>query len=103
MVPKTMNEDDIKTLFSKYGEIEELSILRGNDGNSKGSFPFPSFSSDFERSLSSHFIIILVSKGCAFLKFRERSHSQAAIEELNGKLKLPVALPLFPLFCQVHM
>lgn len=36
MLSKTMNEQEIKNMFSTYGVIEECSILRDSSGQSKG-------------------------------------------------------------------
>ncbi len=39
MLSKTMNEQDVRNMFSTFGVIEECSILRDNNGQSKG-MPF---------------------------------------------------------------
>ena len=36
MLSKKLNEDDLRVMFSPYGSIEELTILRNPDGGSKG-------------------------------------------------------------------
>jgi len=36
MVSKKCNENDIRLMFSPYGQIEECRILRGPDGLSRG-------------------------------------------------------------------
>ena len=36
MLGKTQNEDDLKSLFGDYGTIEECTILRDTNGQSKG-------------------------------------------------------------------
>lgn len=36
MVSKKCNENDIRVMFSPYGQIEECRILRGPDGLSRG-------------------------------------------------------------------
>jgi len=61
MIPRNVTENDLRELFSKYGEVDEITILRGQDGN---------------------------SKGCAFLRFQNRLQSQNAIENLNSKWRM---------------
>jgi CUG-BP- and ETR3-like factor len=39
MLNKQQTEDDIKHLFTPFGQVEELTILRDQNGNSKG-IPF---------------------------------------------------------------
>ncbi|EEY62171.1 CUG-BP- and ETR-3-like factor, putative [Phytophthora infestans T30-4] len=58
MIPKTADEAAIRDVFELFGSIEEVYILR-----------HPATGQ---------------SKGCAFLKFKERSSALAAIEEVNG-------------------
>lgn len=36
MISKQATEEDIQGMFNGFGEIEELSILKGSDGDSKG-------------------------------------------------------------------
>ena len=36
MLSKKINEDELRLMFSPYGSIEDLTILRTPDGNSKG-------------------------------------------------------------------
>jgi len=57
MLPKDYGETELRSLFSVYGEVEEVKLLRGtSDG----------------------------SKGCAFVKYRERQSALTAIAGLNG-------------------
>ncbi|KAL8028969.1 hypothetical protein ABFS82_14G194600 [Erythranthe guttata] len=61
MLPKNVSDDEVSTLFSDYGTIRDLQILRGSQ---------------------------LTSKGCAFLKFETKEQALEAIEALNGKHKM---------------
>ncbi|GFT79306.1 hypothetical protein NPIL_144781 [Nephila pilipes] len=36
MLNKKQKEDDVRKLFKPYGKVEECTILRGSDGQSKG-------------------------------------------------------------------
>lgn len=36
MLSKKVNEEDLRLMFSPYGSIEDLTILRNPDGTSKG-------------------------------------------------------------------
>ncbi|EFA85357.1 RNA-binding region RNP-1 domain-containing protein [Heterostelium album PN500] len=61
MLPRTYQEDDIKTLFADYGEVEDICLLRGNNNE---------------------------SKGCGFIRFQNRESCLSAISALNG-INLP--------------
>ncbi|XP_075044203.1 CUGBP Elav-like family member 1 isoform X8 [Mixophyes fleayi] len=56
MVSKKCNENDIRVMFSQFGQIEECRILRGPDG---------------------------LSRGCAFITFTTRSMAQTAIKAMH--------------------
>ncbi|KAK8467869.1 hypothetical protein PHAVU_007G166900 [Phaseolus vulgaris] len=58
MLPKNISEDEVSDLFSKYGKIKDLQILRGSQQT---------------------------SKGCAFLKYETKEQALAALEAINGK------------------
>ncbi|KAJ1435715.1 RNA-binding domain superfamily [Sesbania bispinosa] len=61
MLPKSVSEDEVSALFSKYGTIKDLQILRSPQQT---------------------------SKGCAFLKYETKEQALAALEEINGKHKM---------------
>ncbi|PNJ80728.1 LOW QUALITY PROTEIN: CELF4 isoform 14 [Pongo abelii] len=64
MLNKQQSEDDVRRLFEAFGNIEECTILRGPDGN---------------------------SKGCAFVKYSSHAEAQAAINALHGSQTMPVS------------
>uniref|UniRef100_A0A6Q2Z8Q1 RRM domain-containing protein n=1 Tax=Esox lucius TaxID=8010 RepID=A0A6Q2Z8Q1_ESOLU len=64
MLNKQQSEDDVRRLFESFGSIEECTILRGPDGN---------------------------SKGCAFVKYSSHAEAQAAISSLHGSQTMPGA------------
>ncbi|KAG9128730.1 hypothetical protein Leryth_021473 [Lithospermum erythrorhizon] len=61
MLPKNASESEVSQLFSQYGTITDLQILKGSQQT---------------------------SKGCAFLKFETKEQAVAAIEALSGKHKM---------------
>uniref|UniRef100_A0A672QVI0 CUGBP Elav-like family member 1 n=1 Tax=Sinocyclocheilus grahami TaxID=75366 RepID=A0A672QVI0_SINGR len=56
MISKKCNENDLRLMFSPYGQIEECRILRGPDG---------------------------LSRGCAFITFTARQMAQSAIKSMH--------------------
>ncbi|XP_026070913.1 LOW QUALITY PROTEIN: CUGBP Elav-like family member 1 [Carassius auratus] len=56
MISKKCNENDVRLMFSPYGQIEESRILRGPDG---------------------------LSRGCAFVTFTARQMAQSAIKSMH--------------------
>ena len=36
MLPRTVSDDELRQLFEQFGPLDEVSILRGTDGVSKG-------------------------------------------------------------------
>ncbi|KAL5712843.1 condensin subunit [Ranunculus cassubicifolius] len=61
MLPKNVSDAEVSALFSKYGTIKDLQILRGSQQT---------------------------SKGCAFLKYETKEQALAALEAINGKHKM---------------
>lgn len=61
MLPKNVTDAEVSALFSQYGTIKDLQILRGSQQT---------------------------SKGCAFLKYETKEQALSAIEALNGKHKM---------------
>lgn len=97
MLPKNVSEDEVSGLFSQYGTIKDLQILRGSQQTSKGSFRFVSawFSWSYERYHTFSWIftissICCSSSGCAFLKYETKDQAVAALEAINGKCKMEV-------------
>ncbi|AEE27573.1 RNA-binding protein BRN2 [Arabidopsis thaliana] len=58
MLPKNVSETEVQSLFSEYGTIKDLQILRGS---------------------------LQTSKGCLFLKYESKEQAVAAMEALNGR------------------
>ena len=57
MLSKSVQEEDVRSMFEEHGNVEEVTVLRDKDGN---------------------------SKGCAFIKFGTRQQAQAAINKMHG-------------------
>ncbi|KAG0600721.1 hypothetical protein M758_11G056200 [Ceratodon purpureus] len=61
MLPKGASKADVMAVFSPYGNVKELSVIKGSQPT---------------------------SKGCAFLKYETKEQAIAAIEALNGVHKM---------------
>lgn len=57
MLSKTADDEQVKRMFQRFGQIEELTVLKDKDG---------------------------YSRGCAFIKFASRQQAQSAINEMHG-------------------
>ena len=62
MISKLTTEEDLKKMFLSYGLIENITVLRYQDGQ---------------------------SKGCAFLKYRNKSMAQKAIKNVHHSQTMP--------------
>uniref|UniRef100_A0A1I8H0F0 RRM domain-containing protein n=1 Tax=Macrostomum lignano TaxID=282301 RepID=A0A1I8H0F0_9PLAT len=62
MLSKQQSEEDVRRLFEPYGQIEECTILRDQNG---------------------------ASKGCAFVKYGNHLEAQSAINNLHGSQTMP--------------
>jgi len=56
MLPKTFTEHDLSSMFSVFGDLKEIHIIRSQDGS---------------------------PKGCAFVKYFNKDAAAAAIAALN--------------------
>uniref|UniRef100_A0A8C7GXA9 Cugbp, Elav-like family member 1 n=1 Tax=Oncorhynchus kisutch TaxID=8019 RepID=A0A8C7GXA9_ONCKI len=65
MISKKCNENDIRLMFSPYGQIEECRILRGPDG---------------------------LSRGCAFITFTARQMAQSTIKSMHQSQTMEVSV-----------
>jgi len=63
MLSKKLNEEDLRVMFSPFGTIEELTVLKNPDGT---------------------------SKGCSFIKYANRLQAQNAIRKLHGSQTMEV-------------
>jgi CUG-BP- and ETR3-like factor len=64
-LPKTMNEDDLRAMFSEFGDVVEVAIIK-------------------ERKTGQ-------SKGCCFVRYATRRSADACIEALHEKRTMPPA------------
>lgn len=64
MLSKTCTEDDVRSMFEPYGMVEEVTVLRDKEGQ---------------------------SKGCAFIKFSNRQQAQTAINKMHGSQVMAVS------------
>jgi hypothetical protein len=61
MLPKTATEQDLTSMFSVYGVLREVHVIRGPEGG---------------------------SKGCAFVKFHEKESAILAIQDLHDTIPM---------------
>nr|XP_040028759.1 CUGBP Elav-like family member 2 isoform X2 [Gasterosteus aculeatus aculeatus] len=85
MVSKKCNENDIRVMFSAFGQIEECRILRGPDGLSRA--PPPNLHHLLPTSIHSparsSFVLLVHSHRCAFVTFSTRAMAQNAIKAMH--------------------
>ncbi|XP_038044070.1 CUGBP Elav-like family member 3 isoform X3 [Patiria miniata] len=62
MLNKHHSDEDVRAMFSRFGKIDECTVLRDANG---------------------------VSRGCAFIKFNSRKEALAAINNINGTVSMP--------------
>lgn len=72
MLSKLANEEDVRNMFEPYGTVEEVTVLRDKEGQ---------------------------SKGCAFIKFSTRQQAQSAINKMHGSQVMPVSFLKFVVYC----
>ena len=100
MLPKNVTDAEMTDLFSQYGNIKDLQILRGSQQTSKGKTKIVEILFFMTRNRYYFFSrlvcpfnclpIVDVAAGCAFLKYETKEQAVAAIEALNGKHKIEV-------------
>ncbi len=64
MLSKTASETDVRVMFEPFGIVEEVTVLKDKEGH---------------------------SRGCAFVKFKERKEAQTAINKMHGSQVMPVS------------
>lgn len=103
MLPKNVSEAEVSDLFSEYGTIKDLQILRGSQLTSKGtSFIILDFLLDWllvsrinlncnsSQPIQWLFCMSFHNVGCAFLKYETKEQAISALEAINGKHKMEV-------------
>ena len=65
MLSKHCTEDDVRVMFEPYGAVEEVTVLRDKEGQ---------------------------SKGCSFIKFASRQQAQTAINKMHGSQVMTVSV-----------
>lgn len=65
MLSKSADDETVRMMFQKFGQIEELTVLKDKDG---------------------------FSRGCAFIKFATRQQAQLAINEMHGSEIMHVSI-----------
>lgn len=66
MLCRNLSEEDVKAMFSSFGSVDDVSILRNADGK---------------------------SKGAAFVRMGSKDEAKEAITRLNNSQTMPVSTP----------
>lgn len=105
MISKKCNENDIRLMFSPYGQIEECRILRGPDGLSRGEIVVWAGSillvdDRKDCALVCKYLVFLsfvfikpfmFLSGCAFVTFTARQMAQSAIKSMHQSQTMEVS------------
>lgn len=72
MLPKTITEQDLRSMFIPYGELKEVHIIRSPEGG---------------------------AKGCAFVKFVSRESAVLAINDMHDQIPEVLKFHVSVLLC----
>ncbi len=89
MLSKKLSEEEVKSMFSSYGSVQDVSILRSADGKSKGGLNAE------RRGCLIHWT---VPTGAAFVRMGTKSQAMQAISALHQSQTMPVSCSALCLF-----